>query len=402
MRFLQPAALMAPLRTPMGKSGGMLAGFEAYELQAIAFRAVLEQVQAGLRHQQHEMEEFTSRLEDVIVGNVTNSIGNVARVAALAAGIPDSVPAATVDRQCASSMEAVVLAASKINAGLASAVLVGGVESASRAPWLLEKTARAYAPAPPKPLPIRLAPPGPGDVSMGETAEILADEFAISRAEMDAYALESHRRAAAASDQGQFKKEIIPLEVPQRKGPALILDRDESIRADTSLEALGRLPAAFRPDGRVTAGNSSPVNDGATAALVASEGFLNELNIEPFAWIRGAATVALRPQRMGMGPALAIPLLLENFDFKEEDIDLFEINEAFAAQVLAVNRALRIPSEKLNVNGGALALGHPLGVSGLRIVVTLVHALKARGLRRGVAALCVGGGQGMAVLVEIP
>lgn len=389
MTLREPVGLVGLTRTAVGKHGGTLAGMDASTLLA-----------AALRHARDAAPELP--VQDVIAGNVRNSIGNVARVAALEAGLPVDLPAQTVDRQCASSLEALAIAASKIGAGLADAVLVGGVESASRCPWLFEKTARPYAYAEPRPYPVRLAPESVGDPPMGETAEILADEYGIEREEMDELSLQSHRRAAAAFDEGRFEREVLPLDVPQRKGEPLRFARDESVRADTSLEALRRLPPVFRREGgRVTAGNSSPLSDGAVACVAASPGALERAGVEPDAWITGLVTVALEPRRMGMGPALAVPRLLEQRGWRPSDPDLYEINEAFAAQILAVNRELRLPADVLNPDGGAIAVGHPLGATGLRLVVTLTHGLRHRGLTRGVAALCVGGGQGMAASVEL-
>jgi acetyl-CoA C-acetyltransferase len=387
MKLREPVGIVAPIRTPTGRLGGGLASVEPSQLLAHALRAVRERI--GSR-----------RPDDVLAGNVRNSIGNIARVAALEAGLGVDVPAATVDRQCASSLEALVSAAARIQAGMAERILVGGVESASRCPWLFEKTARPYAYFEPRPYPIHLAPESVGDPSMGETAEILADEFGIEREAMDRFAVESHRRAAAAYERGDFAEEVVPVPVPVRGDPGHAVDRDETLRGDTSLDALAKLPPAFRRDGRVTAGNSSPLSDGASACWAASRRALEEDGLEPAAWLTGTVTVALEPRRMGMGPALAVPRLLEEQGLTGDDVELYEINEAFAAQILAVNRELRVPPEKLNVNGGALALGHPLGATGVRLVATLACALRRRGLRRGVASLCIGGGQGMAVLLE--
>lgn len=382
MILREPVGLIGLARTAIGRLGGMNADLDAWQLQAAAFKAVAGAVPS-------------TTPDDVIVGNVRNSIGNLARVAALEAGVPESVPAMTIDRQCASSLEALVLAAAKIGAGMARHILVGGVESASRAPWLYEKSSKPYAYFEPKAYRIRMAHEASGDPPMGETAELLADEFAITRAEMDAFALMSHQRAAAARQRGETAGELIAGETKL----------DECVRADSTLESLAKLRPVFRKDGRVTAGSSSPLNDAAAACHVASREQMALWDIEPAAWLTGVETVGCDPRRMGLGPALAIPRLLERHGLTIADVDLFEINEAFAAQVLAVLKHLdragwAIPADKLNVNGGAIALGHPLGATGLRLVVTLVHALRARGLRRGVASLCVGGGQGMAVLVE--
>jgi len=387
MMLREPVAIVHPRRLAVGKLAGALAGFEAYELLGSLFRAVIS-------------ETGRDSFDDVIVGNVRNSIGNVGRVAALDAGIPVDVPAMTVDRQCASGLEALVLAASKINASLADSVLVGGVESASRCPWFMEKTPRAYSYAEPRPYPIRLSTPEIGDPPMGETAEILAGEFEIPREEMDQFAAESHRRAAEATESGAFADEIAPLAIPQRKGDPLQHVIDETVRAGTNAGSLAKLPPVFRKDGRVTAGNSSPLTDGAAACVALSKEAVEEAGIEPDAWITGVSVVALDPSRMGLGPVSAIRKLLDASKLRAEEIDLYEINEAFAAQILAVNRELAIPSDKLNAHGGAIALGHPLGASGLRLVVTLTHLLKRRGLRRGIVSLCVGGGQGLAALIE--
>lgn len=387
MMLREPVGIVHPRRLAVGRLAGALADFEAYQLLGHLFRALIRET--GRRS-----------FDDVVVGNVRNSIGNVARVAALDAGLDVRVPAMTVDRQCASGLEALALAAAKINAGLAESVLVGGVESASRCPWFMEKTPRPYSYAEPRPYPIRLSTPEVGDPPMGETAEILADEYDVTREEMDAFAAESHRRAAAAAESGAFSDEIVPVEIPRRKGPPLEHTTDETVRGETSVEALAKLPPAFRKDGRVTAGSSSPITDGAAACLALSRSALGEAGIVPDAWLTGVSVTGLDPSRMGLGPVYAIRRLLDAAGLEQEDIDLFEINEAFAAQILAVNRELGIPPDRLNVRGGAIALGHPLGASGLRLVVTITHLLKARGLRRGIVSLCVGGGQGVAALIE--
>lgn len=430
MKLREPVAIVAPVRTPVGKLGGALAGIEPYVLLGNAIRGAVfhaydasAEFQAVLESGKRDREPSAGSMpldtrerralkdvinaDEVIVGCVRNGIGNVARVGALDAGIPMTVPAMTVDRQCASSLEALSIAAARINAGLAKKIIVAGVESASQAPWLFEKTARPYSYFEPKPHRIRMATEEVGDPPMGETAEILADEFGITREEMDEFAFDSHMKAARAQAEGRFEKEMWTLG-KDAQGRMVPMDgRDECVRPDTTLEKLAKLPAVFRKGGRVTAGNSSPLNDAAAACFVMSAETAKHDRYAVDAWIKGISTVALDPNRMGLGPAFAIPDLLKSCGLKMADIDLFEINEAFAAQVLAVLREMKkdgnaLPPEKLNVGGGAIAIGHPLGASGLRIVVTLVRALQARRLRRGVASLCVGGGQGMAVLVELP
>jgi len=385
MRLRHPIAIVHPARSAFGQLGGILAGYEAHELLAAIFGKLID--------------DITAPIDEVIVGSVRNSLGNIARVAALEARLPQDIPAMTLDRQCASSMEALATAAAKINAGLANQVLVGGVDSASRCPWFMEKTARPYAFFEPRPFKIRMSSDAAGDPSMGETAEILADLYAITREAMDLFALQSHQRAVAARERGFYTHEIIPLP-NSGKAAATDLSHDETVRGDSSLEMLAKLRPAFRRQGRVTAGNASPLTDGAAAALACSAEACTQNNYQPAGWLQGVATVALDPQHMGMGPALAIPKLLAACALQATDIDLFEINEAFAGQVLAVNHQLNIPSEKLNVNGGAVAIGHPFGATGLRLIMTLLNALREHDLQRGVASLCIGGGQGMAVLVE--
>jgi acetyl-CoA C-acetyltransferase len=381
MKLKTPIGIVAPRRTPSGKLAGALAVLEPHELLS----PLLAHVAVGA-------------VDEVLVGCVRNGIGNIARVAALQAGIDESVPATTIDRQCASSLEALRIAAAHINAGMAQRLIVGGVESSSRCPWLLDKTARPFAYAEPKPFRIRMSIDDAGD-NMGETAEILADEFSITREQMDGFALASHTRAAKAAESGAFEAEILPLP-PRGKQTEAILE-DETIRADSTLPKLAKLPPAFRKDGRVTAGNSSPFTDGASACYVASLHALEKDGVKPDAILRAINVVALEPRRMGMGPALAIPALLDECGLKASDIDLFEINEAFAAQVLAVNTKLNLPADILNVNGGAIALGHPFGATGIRLIATLTNALKQQGGKRGIASLCIGGGQGMAVLIEL-
>ena len=262
----------------------------------------------------------------------------------------------------------------------------------------MEKTSRGYAYGEPKPFRIQMSTDEVGDPSMGETAEILADEFKITREQMDEFSNTSHSRAAKATREGKFNNELMPL--PPR-GKQAEFAADETIREETSLEKLGKLPPVFRDSGRVTAGNSSPLSDGASACLVASLDDFEKSGRKPEAILHGINVVALDPKRMGMGPALAIPQLIDAHGLKPTDIDLFEINEAFAAQVLAVNHELKLPTDVLNIHGGAIALGHPFGATGIRLVATLVNALRQQGGKRGVASLCIGGGQGMAALIEL-
>ena len=318
MKLKEPIAIVMPRRSPIGKVGGQFAILEPHELLAQVLRPILADGGANVRY------------DDVIIGNVRNGIGNIGRVTALAAGLPVDTPAITVDRQCASSLEAVGIAAAKIGAGLAEAVVVGGVESASRCPWLYERTARPYAYQEPQPFKVRLATEEVGDPPMGETAEILADEFGIAREDMDAFSADSHSRATAALEAGAFGEEIIPIAVPGKRGASVRLDQDETIRPETTPEGLATLRPVFRKDGRVTAGNSSPLSDGAAACIVASREACEKHGWTPAVWLRGIATVALEPRRMGLGPALAMPRVLDACGHTLDDIDLVEINEAFA------------------------------------------------------------------------
>jgi acetyl-CoA acetyltransferase family protein len=332
----------------------------------------------------------------------------VARMAALLAGLPSSVPAATVNRLCGSGLEAVVQAARQVRLGEADVVLAGGVESMTRAPWSLPKPSEGFPTGKveaydtslgwryPNP---RLAALFPLE-QMGETAENVAEKWSVSRADQDAFALESHLRAVAAQKAGRFAAELVAVEVPQRKGPPLKVEADEGPRADTSLEKLAALRPAFRDGGTVTAGNSSTLNDGAAAVLVMSDQALKASGRTPLARVVASGTAGVDPRLMGVGPVPASRRALAAAGWKAAELDLVELNEAFAAQGLACLRDLELDPARVNVNGGAIALGHPLGCSGARILATLLHELKRRGARRGLATMCIGVGQGIALLVE--
>ncbi|HVE13072.1 MAG TPA: thiolase family protein [Elusimicrobiota bacterium] len=392
----------AAARTPIGKLGGALSGVRPDDLGALVLRAALEKVPAVKGED----------VADVYMG-CANQAGednrNVARMAALLAGLPDRVPGCTVNRLCASGLEAVNSAARAILAGEGDVYLAGGVESMSRAPWSFPKAESAFPFGNvtaydtalgwryPNPRMQKLIPLE----SMGETAENIAGRFPIPREEQDAFALESHRRASAARD-GVFKEEIVPVAVKQRKGPDLVVDKDEQPRADASAEALAKLKPAFRDGGSVTAGNSSSLNDGAAALLLMEAGKAKALGVEPLAVWRGSAAEGVDPRVMGLGPIAATRNLLGRLSLKIDQMDLVEINEAFAVQALACARELGIPREKLNVNGGAIALGHPLGMSGARLAATLVLEMRRRKAKRGLATLCIGVGQGLATVFERP
>ncbi|MEQ1918003.1 MAG: thiolase family protein [Elusimicrobiota bacterium] len=391
---------VAAVRSAVGRLGGGLASVRPDDLAGQVIAALLKKA-PGLD---------PAQIADVYLG-CANQAGednrNVARMAALLAGLPFSVPGATVNRLCASGLEAINSAARAILAGEGDIYIAGGVESMSRAPYSLPKAEAGFAFGnltaydtalgwryPNK----RLAELFPLE-SMGETADNVATKYKISRGDQDAYALESHRRAAKARD-SVFHEEIVPIPVPQKKGPHLDYARDETVREDTSLDKLAMLKPAFRKDGSVTAGNSSTLNDGASAILLMERKKAEALGLKPFARWAGSASAGVEPSFMGIGPVAAINKLTGRIGWKIGEVDLVEINEAFAAQALACQRELGLDHGKLNVNGGGIALGHPLGSSGCRISVTLLHEMRRRKSKRGVAALCIGVGQGLATAWE--
>jgi len=394
------AYIVDAIRTPMGAYRGALSGARPDDLAAHVIRAAVERTEVD-----------PERITDVYFG-AANQAGednrDVARMAALLAGLPSSVPGATVNRLCASGLEAVNAAARAVKLGEGDFYLAGGVESMSRAPWVVTKPERAL----PRgehamhdtTLGWRLVNPrmrelGVSTESMGETAENVAERYGIAREAQDAYGLRSHQRAVAAADGGLFAKEIVAIEVPQGRDTATV-SIDEGPRPDASLEKMSRLRPVFREGGTVTAGNASTLNDGAACTLVASEAGVKLLGAEPLARVISSGVAGVDPAYMGMGPAEAVPRALAAAGLSLEEIDLIELNEAFAAQVLACAGELGIDQERLNVNGGAIALGHPLGCSGARLTTTLLHELRRRDGRYGLATMCVGVGQGLATIFE--
>jgi acetyl-CoA C-acetyltransferase len=390
------AVILSGCRTPIGTFGGTLKDVTAVDL---AVSVVGEAVKrAGLRPQQ---------VDEVILGCILQAgLGmNPARQASIRAGIPDSVPAHTVNKVCGSGLKAVMLAAQAVKCGDAKVVVAGGAESMSRAPYLLPGARWGERLGHGKVLDHMIhegLTDAFNDIHMGITAENVVERYGISRADQDAFAAESQRRAVLAMEEGRFKEEIVPVAVPGRKAEARAVEADEHPRPGTTAEALAKLKPAFKKDGTVTAGNSSGLNDGAAALLVASAEEAEAQGAKPLARIVSYASVGVDPRVMGIGPVPAVRKALERASLATDDIDLFELNEAFAAQSLAVLRELKLDPGKVNVNGGAIALGHPIGASGARILVTLIHALQSRGLRRGLASLCIGGGQGVAMVVERP
>lgn len=387
------------VRTPMGRFGGALASVRPDDLAAHAIKALVERTGVP-----------GDSVDDVVWG-AANQAGednrNVARMALLLAGLPVEVPGVTVNRLCGSGLEAVNGAYREIRSEEAEIAIAGGSESMTRAPFVMAKATQAFDRTPEiydTSIGWRFVNPRLreryGADPMGATAEINGRDYQISREEQDGFALESHRRAVAARDEGRFDAEIVAVEVPQKKGDPVVLERDEPPRPDSSLEKLARLKPAFEESGTVTAGNSSGLNDGAAALLIASEAAVREHGWDPLARIVTSAVAGVEPRRMGIGPVFATRKALKRAGLTLDDIDLIELNEAFAAQSLACIKELGLDRAKVNVNGGAIALGHPLGCSGARILTSLVHEMQRRGSRYGLATMCIGVGQGIATIVE--
>jgi acetyl-CoA C-acetyltransferase len=389
------AVILSGARTPVGKLLGALKSFSAVELGVIAARAAIER--AGID---------AASVDEVIMGNVVQAGNgqNPARQVALNAGIPNTVAALTINKVCGSGLKAVMLAANGIKLGEIDVAVAGGMESMTNAPYLLKRAREGY----------RL---GNGELidsmindglwcafddwHMGCTGEVVAERYQVTREEQDEYALNSHRKAIAAIKEGRFDREIAPVEIPQRKGPSIVISHDEGPREDTSLEALAKLKPAFkREGGTVTAGNSPGVNDGAAALIVTSDEFARKSGRKPMGRIVAQATSGVEPKLVMMAPVTAIQKTLERAGWDLADVDLIELNEAFAVQAVAITRELGIDPSKLNVNGGAVALGHPIGASGARVLVTLLYEMQRRGVKRGLAALCLGGGNAVAMAVE--
>jgi 3-oxoadipyl-CoA thiolase len=397
---MREALIVDACRTPIGRYGGALAGVRPDDLAAAVIRALIDRT--GID---------PAGIEDVVFG-CANQAGednrNVARMAALLAGLPVTVPGQTVNRLCGSGLQAVITASQAIRAGAGDAFVAGGVESMSRAPWVVLKPDQRF----PRGIPDvadsllgwRFVNPRMSrewTVPLGETAEIVADEWSVSRADQDAFALRSQYLAAAASDSGRFRAEIVPVAVPRPGAEPMLVEEDEHPRPDSSLTALAALPPAFRSErGTVTAGNSSGLNDGAAAMLIVSSEALDQTSAQPLARVVSSAVAGVDPHRMGIGPVPAVRKALERARITVPELELIELNEAFAAQAVACVRELEIDPTIVNVNGGAIALGHPLGASGARMVTTLVHEMKRREARYGLAAMCIGVGQGLAVVLE--
>ena len=391
------------VRTPMGRLGGQLAHVRPDDLAAHVVAAVLRR--------QPELDPMA--IEDIYWG-AANQAGednrNVARMAGLLAGLPIEIPGATVNRLCGSGMQAVISGAHALAAGWGDVVVVGGSESMTRSPYVMTKPDRPFATGPPEvvdtvlgwrlvnPRMKELYPP----ITLGMTAEVVAAKYDISREDQDAFALRSHQLALAAAAAGRFGDEIAPIQAPvdSRQREMAMIEADEGPRSDTSLEALGKLPPVFKEDGTVTAGNSSPMNDGAAALILATEAGLDAHGLTPVARIVSSAAAGVHPDVMGIGPVPASEKAMQRAGISRDDLDLLEINEAFASQAVASIRLLEVDPERVNVNGGAIAIGHPLGASGARILTTLTHELSRREGRYGLATMCIGVGQGISTVIE--
>ena len=401
MAELRDAVIVATARTPMGRYGGQLKDVRPDDLAGLVIGQAVER--AGVR---------PPDVDDVVFG-CANQAGednrNVARMGLLLAGLPVEVPGQTVNRLCGSGMQATITAAREIQTGGAGVMVAGGVESMTRAPWVMAKPDGAFARGPQTAhdtaLGWRLVNPRMqelyGTLQMGETAERVAAKYEVDRQAQDEFALRSHRRAVAAQAAGRFDAEIVPVTVPQRRGDPLVLNADEGPRPDSTMESLGKLRAAFQKDGTVTAGNASPLNDGAAALVLMSAEQARERGLRPMARFVAGAAAGVHPDYMGIGPVPATLKALERAGLQVSDVGVAELNEAFAAQAVACVRLLGLDEETVNVNGGAIALGHPLGCSGARLVTTLVHEMGRRQAEFGLATMCIGVGQGIASIWQL-
>lgn len=394
MSSIREAVIVSAVRTPTGKLLGALKGFTATQLGGLVVREAV-----------HRSGISPTEIDEVIMGNVIQAGNgqNPARQAALKGGLPDSVSAVTLNMVCGSGLRSVMMAAQEIQVGDAEVVVAGGMESMSNAPYLLTKAREGY----------RL---GNGtlvdsmindglwcafnDYHMGQTGELVAERWGISREEQDAFAANSHRKAVEAIKSGRFKDEILPVEIPQKKGDPVIFDTDEPVRGDTTAETLAKLKPAFKKDGSVTAGNAPGVNDGASALVVTSAEKAAHLGIEPLGRIVAQATAGMAPELVLMAPLEAVRRILVKTGWNSDEVDLFELNEAFSVQAVALINDLKLDPHKVNVNGGAVALGHAIGQSGSRVLTTMLYEMKRTGAKRGIASLCLGGGNAVAIAIE--
>ncbi|WP_099156872.1 thiolase family protein [Virgibacillus ndiopensis] len=383
------AVIVSAVRTPIGRQGSALASVPAHIFGAEVIKEAIKRLNMD-----------PQLIDDVILGNVLSGGGNIARLTALQTGLSIDLPGLTIDRQCGSGINAVNLAAQAINAGDGDVYIAGGIESMSRAPYLLDRAEKAYSSALPKFRKSQLSPEEIGNPPMGITAENLVKKYQITREAQDEFALRSQQRMARAMEEARFDEQIVPITIPVRKGEPILFKKDEHPRPETTKEGLAKLRPAFLQGGTVTAGNSSGLNDAASALVVMSREKADELGVTPLATIRASAVAGVDPNIMGIGPVPATKKVMEKAGFSLYDMDIIEINEAFAAQVIACDRELEMDPEKINVNGGAIAHGHPLGATGAILVTKAVYELKRSKGRYALITACIGGGQGIATIIE--
>lgn len=386
---MRKAVIVSAVRTAIGKQGGALASVPPHVFGAEVIKEAMKRVKIS-----------PAMVEDVILGNVLSGGGNIARLTALQTGLSIELPGLTIDRQCGSGINAVMLAAQAIQAGDGDVYVAGGIESMSRAPYLMDRPEKPYSPVPPRIRKSQLSPKKIGDPPMGITAENLAEKYKINREEQDEFAASSQRKMKKAIDDGRFIEQIVPITIPVRKGNSLVFSQDEHPRPGSTNEVLAKLPPAFLEAGTVTAGNSSGLNDAAAALIVMSKEKAEELGIKPLAVIKAHAVAGVDPAIMGIGPVPATRKVMEKSGLSLEDMDIIEINEAFAAQVIACDRELNMNLEKVNVNGGAIAHGHPLGATGAILLTKAIYELARINGRYALITACIGGGQGIAAIIE--
>jgi len=383
------AVIVSAVRTAIGRQGSALASVPAHILGAEAIKEAVKRANIN-----------PEIIDDVIFGNVLSGGGNIARLTTLQTGLSITLPGLTVDRQCGSGINAINLAAQAIRAGDGDVYIAGGTESMSRAPYLMDRPEKPFSPIPPSFRKSQLSPKEIGDPPMGITAENLVEKYGINREEQDEFAYQSQQRMARAMAEGRFNEQIVPITIPVIKGEPLVFKTDEHPRPQTTLDALAKLPPAFLKGGTVTAGNSSGLNDAASALVIMAREKAEELNLTPLAVVRDYAVAGVDPNIMGIGPVPAVKKVMKKSGLTLAEMDLIEINEAFAAQVLACNRELEMDLDKVNVNGGAIAHGHPLGATGAILVTKAVYELQRSGGRFALITACIGGGQGIATIIE--
>lgn len=386
---MEKAVIVSAVRTAVGNYGGQWSTVEPYKLAAMTIKEAV--TRSGID---------PNEIEDVIMGNLYGQHGNIARVAALEAGIPYTAGAVTVDRQCGSSLHTIYDAAMNIMLGNGSVYIACGLEHMTREPWQMEKTTTPFQRTGPACMQTKVSVDESGLDRMGMTAERVASDYKLTRQELDEFALSSHKKAAAAIDRGAFREQILPVELKGRKGVTYVVDTDESVRPNQTMEQLAKLRPAFKPDGVVTAGNACPWSDGASAVVLMSETRAKELGIAPLCTVVSFAVSGLDPQLMGLGPIYAVPKALKRAGITVQDLDVVELNEAFAAQAIPCMRELGLTEEQVNPNGGGIALGHPLGATGALLTTKALYDMQDRKLTHGLITMCIGGGQGTALVIR--